>query len=266
MLILIVLNLGCVNNLRGQRKSTPETAKLHHIIEFRKRDEIKSKGCDEQVHTKNSNYTKSPSILGLHGLLHVRSQKTKQETGTRRENNPNSDEAIIIKKPDQENGTKRSEELRKIQLRKETITMLHKIVEKYFPGGHLTVEQKIKALKILGKIIKLKKEGKNSDIKAILQSLSTRRQKNKSSDSILKEVGVSDEKPNIHKGGHDGEDAGGGDLYATIANGPDVPKLPPAVTEKDPEHANSNIMPVGFQHMHGDGKLIGLRHTAVSLE
>jgi hypothetical protein len=42
-------------------------------------------------------------------------------------------------------------------------------------------------------------------------------------------------------------ESGDSDIYANIASGPDVPKLPPSVSEKDPEHVHSNIMPVGLQ-------------------
>jgi hypothetical protein len=119
--------------------------------------------------------------------------------------------------------------------------MLHKIVEKHFPGGHLTVDQKIKALKILGKLIKLKKEGKTSDIKKLLGALSTHKQGGEVS-KIKKKLAKNEE-----SGKKDNTGQSDGDIYANIASGPDVPKLPPSVSGKDPDHAHSNIMPVGLQ-------------------
>lgn len=197
----------------------------------------------------------------------MRSQKGKQQTGTRRDNGPFISEPLAIKTPKEQVGIKRTKDeqkkLHNVQLRTETIRMLHKIVKKYFPGGKLSVEQKIKALKILGKLIKLKKEGKNADVNAILDSLPK-----KSSNSLkgevaegskLKEakqenVSGSEEKISYNIDKDPGGGGNKGDIYATIANGPDMPKLPPSVSGKDSEHAHSNIMPVGFQPMADNGK------------
>lgn len=227
-------------------------APLHHIIEFGKRSKVEGKGC------KNSPASKaSGPILGLHGLLHARSQPKNKENGTEGKKKVSSPKNITFEKTKNEAGSKRTNaELHKLQLRAETISMLHKIVEKYFPGGHLTVDQKIKALKILGKLIKLKKEGKNSDIKKLLGALSIHKHKHKQSDGSSSNSDVSKvkKKPvkNEESRKKDNTDqSGGDDIYANIASGPDVPKLPPSVGGKDPDHTHSNIMPVGLRPLSG---------------
>ena len=229
-------------------------APLHHIIEFGKRNKIEGKGCKNSLNTKGSN-----SILGLHGRLHARSQQKSGQNSTEVKGKDYLSKNITFQKPKMEPGSRRSStELHKLQLRAETINMLHKIVEKYFPGGHLTVEQKIKALKILGKLIKLKKSGKNSDIKKLLGSLSTHNPSETSSST----PGVSKAKKNPAKNEESGKkdntgQIGGDDIYANIASGPDVPKLPPSLSGKDPDHAHSNIMPVGFKPLGGEGGAVG---------
>ena len=233
----------------SENDKVAKSSRLHHIIEFGKRSKVEGKGC-----TKSSSKS-SEHILGLHGLLHARSKKNNTQNvfdGTKK---VSSNKTITPQKPKNEAGSKRTNALlHKVQLRKETISMLHKIVEKYFPGGHLTVEQKIKALKILGKLIKLKKEGKNSDIKKLLGALSTHKPSNRNSDysDVSKEKKKSIK--NEESGKKDNTGEGGGDIYANIASGPDVPKLPPSVSGKDPDHAHSNIMPVGLQPLgRGEG-------------
>lgn len=259
LLIIYVLSSNAECDVPGKNKGT-ETTPLHHIIEFGKRSQIGVKGCENKTHTK-SNATKLRTVLGLHGLLHVKSQHTKQETGSRRQSDSsvtgetifkNVNDDVQIKGTDEEQKT-----LHKLRLRAETISMLHKIVDKYFPGGHLTVDQKIKALKILGKLIKLKKEGKTADLKAILNSLSKKNHNNlilkTEENSKLKTLKNTKDKTVKDKDADNDGGKSGGDIYATIANGPDIPKLPPSVNAKDPDHAHSNIMPVGFQPRGGGG-------------
>ncbi|XP_028415342.1 uncharacterized protein LOC114538366 [Dendronephthya gigantea] len=231
----------CPGNDKGS-KSAP----LHHIIEFDKRNKVGGKDCEKK---KNASSKSSGAVLGLHGLLHARSQQKNRHNTTKLKEQASSHKNILIEKPEDQAGSKRtSSQLHKLQVRTETISMLHKIVEKHFPGGHLTVDQKIKALKILGKLIKLKKEGKNSDLKKLLSALSVHHQNDASHDSKDKEKDIKSEQ----SGKKDKTDeTDGGDIYANIASGPDVPKLPPAVSEKDPDHAHSNIMPIGLQPMGG---------------
>ena len=220
-------------------------APLHHIIEFGKRNKIEGKGCK----INSSNPKSSDSVLGLHGLPHSRSEQKNKQNEARVIGEKNLSKNITFQKPKTEPASRRSSgELHKLQLRAETINMLHKIVEKYFPGGHLSVDQKIKALKILGKLIKLKKSGKNSDVKKLLASLSTHNPKETSS-SI---PGISKVKKNPAKNKESGKkddtsQSSSDDIYANIASGPDVPKLPPSLSGKDPDHAHSNIMPVGLK-------------------
>lgn len=274
---ILLINAECNSNTDVKQNSEDAEVKpLHHIIEFGKRDQIRVNDCIKKDHTNTKNSSKSPSVLGLHGILHARSQKAKQQTGTRREDEPSRYEALIFEKPKETEGIKRTEDeekrLHKLQLRAETIRMLHKIVEKYFPSNHLTVEQKIKALKILGKLLKLKKEGTNADTKAIVDSFA------KAPHNSLKDKGVgglplknatqekvpeSGDKVSMNNEEDDGGGAHGGDIYATIANGPDMPKMPPTVDEKlkDPEHVHSNIMPVGVKSMdYGGGLMSSIDH------
>ena len=247
--ILLIVSLLLANYISSastdkcsENDKVAKSSRLHHIIEFGKRSKVEGKGCKNSSSSKSSEH-----ILGLHGLLHARSKKNNTKNifgGTKK---VSSNKTITLQKPKNEAGSKRTNaELHKLQLRKETISMLHKIVEKYFPGGHLTVEQKIKALKILGKLIKLKKEGKNSDIKKLLGVLSTHKPSDESSDysNVSK---VKKKTKNGESGKKDDTGQSGGDIYANIASGPDVPKLPPSVSGKDPDHAHSNIMPVGLQ-------------------
>lgn len=244
----------------NRNNKVAKSAALHHIIEFGKRSKIEIKGCEKKNST-NSSSKSSSAVLGLHGLLHTRSQLKNKQNKTKGKDKMSSSKIITFEKPKTEPGKKRtSGELHKLQLRAETISMLHKIVEKYFPGGHLTVDQKIKALKILGKLIKLKKEGKNSDIKKLLGTLSANHQniaaKSTSTDSkVVKEKAGKLENSKSKKKDNSRE-SDGGDIYANIANGPDVPKLPPTISDKDPDHAHSNIMPVGLQSMGGVGEYI----------
>lgn len=233
---------------------------LHHIIEFGKRSKVERKSCKNSSNPKDSD-----SILGLHGFLHTRSQHKNKQNATEVKGKNYLSKNVTFEKPKTEPGFRRSStELHKLQLRTETINMLHKIVEKYFPGGHLTVDQKIKALKILGKLIKLKKSGKNSDIKKLLGSLSTHNPSETSSST----PGVSKVKVNPAQNEESGkkdntDQSGGDDIYANIASGPDVPKLPPSLSGKDPDHAHSNIMPVGLKPLGGRGGAVGefLEHT-----
>jgi hypothetical protein len=222
----------------SEKNEVAKSPPLHHITEFGKRSQVEGTGC------KNSSTSKdSGPILRLHGLLHARSKKKNNTQNAVDETKKVSSTKIItLQKSKNEAGSKRtSAELHKLQLRAETISMLHKIVEKHFPGGHLTVDQKIKALKILGKLIKLKKEGKTSDIKKLLGALSTHKQGGEVS-KIKKKLAKNEE-----SGKKDNTGQSDGDIYANIASGPDVPKLPPSVSGKDPDHAHSNIMPVGLQ-------------------
>ena len=234
---------------------------MHHIIEFGKRNKVGRKECEKKKHVTAKS---SGAVLGLHGLLHARSQQEKRYNTTKLKEKTSSHKNISIEKPKNQAGSKRTNsQLHKLQLRTETISMLHKIVEKYFPGGHLTVDQKIKALKILGKLIKLKKEGKNSDIKKLLGALSVHHQNdaNASHGSKRKEKGLKNEQSG--KKDKTGE-TNSGDIYANIASGPDVPKLPPTVSEKDPDHAHSNIMPVGLQPMGGGAGKLGLSTLSIA--
>ena len=225
---------------------------MHHITEFGKRSKVEGSECKNASNSKNSG---SIHRLGLHGFLHARSQKKIAEQAITKGKNT-APQNITIQTPQDKAGSKRSSaELHKLQLKAETISMLHKIVEKYFPGGHLTVDQKIKALKILGKLIKLKKEGKNSEIKHLLGALSAH---NSVSSSILKIKNKATKEEDSGKKDKTDE-SGGGDIYANIASGPDVPKLPPSVSEKDPDHAHSNIMPVGLQGGGGTGEFCFVR-------
>ena len=224
----------------SENDKVAKSSRLHHIIEFGKRSKVEGKGCKNSSSSKSSEH-----ILGLHGLLHARSKTNNTHNVFEGTKKLSSNKSTTLQKPKNEAGSKRTNaELHKLQLRTKTISMLHKIVEKYFPGGHLTVEQKIKALKILGKLIKLKKEGKNSDIKKLLGALSTHKPSSDYSDvSKVKKKSTKNEE----SGKKDNTGQSGGDIYANIASGPDVPKLPPSVSGKDPDHAHSNIMPVGLQ-------------------
>lgn len=212
---------------------------LHHISEFRKRSKVSGKILCKKW--SKSEPVIQDSVLGLHGLMHARSQRKFQENTTTAGNNQ-SLKNDTFQKSKSDSGSKRSSStLHDIKLRKETISMLHKIVEKYFPGGNLTVEQKIKALKFLGKLMKMKKGEKNSDFKILLNSLSA--SDSDISSNSMRKPGKNDESAKNYKTSSSND----GDIYANIASGPDIPKLPPLINEKDPDHAHSKIMPVGLQ-------------------
>lgn len=247
---MFLVSDDCLERHSKASKFTP----LQHIVEFGKRNKIEGNGCRNLSTSKSAD-----TIKGLHNLLHVRSRPNKTEInikGSSTNNNTFGQQKNLV-------GSKRSSSvLQKLQVKAETISMLHTIVEKYFPGGHLTVDQKIKALKILGKLIKLKKEGNNSDIKKILGALTAHNHsRGKSSnldDSKLKSKKAKPEQS--RKKDTTINESSDDDIYANIASGPDVPKLPPSVSDKDPDHAHSNIMPVGLRPLgEGGGKYMSSR-------